>query len=42
MYFSKILQTHHNDTGDNLICKFGVANNREDITDEALRDAYNI
>ena len=39
IYFLKILQIHHNDTGDNFICKFGFANNREDITGEALRDA---
>ena len=40
MYFLKILQIYHNDTGDNLICKFGFAYNREDISVEALRDAY--
>ena len=34
------MQIHHNDTGDNVICKFGFANNREDITGEALRDVY--
>ena len=39
-YFFKILQIHYNDTGDNLICKFGFANNREDITGETLRDAH--
>ena len=38
MYFLKILQIHHNNTGDDLICKLGFANNREDITGEALRD----
>lgn len=40
MQFLKILQIHHNDTDDNLICKFGFANNREGISGEALRDAY--
>ena len=40
MYFLKILQIYHNDTGDNLICKFGFAYSREDISVEALRDAY--
>ena len=40
MQFLKILQIHHNDTDDNLICKFGFANNREGISGEDLRDAY--
>ena len=40
MDFFKILQIYQNDIGDNLICKFGFTNNQEDITGEALRDAY--
>ena len=40
MYFSKIQQVHHNDTGDNLTCKFGFKNNRVDITGKILIDGY--